>query len=430
MRNNTRSKVRKILLLASVLVLMLALCGCRTRITNNDEVSNVMYDEEGFMQDEYNMRRDELGLSRAKKPIFTGFGAPEDDYEDYDYGEDAQTLEDYEPDESEEPYNDTEETETAQGSSSGSGTSGSGTGRVIRRRSTSGGSSSSDTTTVEVVLDANGGSFDGDKTVTVKVEKTGKYESLPVPTAPEGQTFAGWFTKSSGGTNVIGKKVASSKKHKLYAHWETSSDPAKKTYTVTLDANGGSLEGGNTLSVEEGSAYGTLPEPTYTGYTFDGWYTAADGGDKIESGTAFTANSDQTLYAHWTKDPYKYWTTQLKGKADAIEEKYKYKSGTDAGEFLQDCGMESTEGNDYDFEIFYGSKEDATPGDRNILVIPKEATKGTTEDNVKLLYKLKVITKLYEDTGLDISKAAEELEVNEADLKSIEIITAGSDDPA
>lgn len=356
MKRNNYSKVRKIMILAAVLVLMLALCGCRTRITNNDEVSNVMYDEKGSLQDEYNMRRDELGLSRAKKPIFTGFGAPEEDYEDYDYGEDAQTLEDYEPDESEEPYDDTEEPESASGSASGSGTSESGSGKVIRKR-TSGGNSSADATEVEVVLDAgtNGGTIGGSKTATVSLKKTGTYD-LPSPDARDGYNFTGWFTRKEGGTNVDGRKLASEKKHKLYAQWE-------KVKT----------------------------EPD--------------------------------------KDPYKYWEAQLRAKAELIEKKCKYKSGTDAGEFLQDCGMESTDGDDYDFEIFYGSKEDVTPGSKEVLVIPKEATKSTTKDNVKLIYKLKVITTLYEGTGLDVSKAAEELEVNESELESIEIIPAKNDDP-
>ena len=49
MRMIKNSRVSKILFLAAVLILMLGLCGCRTRITNNDEVSNVMYDEEGLM---------------------------------------------------------------------------------------------------------------------------------------------------------------------------------------------------------------------------------------------------------------------------------------------------------------------------------------------------------------------------------------------
>ena len=54
---------------------MLSLCGCRTRLTNNDEVLSVVYDEDVFTQYDYEMRREELGLGKAKKPIFNGFGS-------------------------------------------------------------------------------------------------------------------------------------------------------------------------------------------------------------------------------------------------------------------------------------------------------------------------------------------------------------------
>ncbi|MDU2155964.1 BspA family leucine-rich repeat surface protein, partial [Clostridium sp.] len=49
-----------------------------------------------------------------------------------------------------------------------------------------------------------------------------------------------------------------------------------------------------------GSQYGTLPTPTRTGYTFNGWYTAASGGTKVSSTTTIGA-SNTTIYAHWTK---------------------------------------------------------------------------------------------------------------------------------
>ncbi|MGN1193932.1 MAG: InlB B-repeat-containing protein, partial [Acutalibacteraceae bacterium] len=52
--------------------------------------------------------------------------------------------------------------------------------------------------------------------------------------------------------------------------------------------------------IKTGSTYGTLPTPTRTGYTFDGWYTSATGGTKITSSATVTATGDQTLYAHWT----------------------------------------------------------------------------------------------------------------------------------
>lgn len=41
----------------------------------------------------------------------------------------------------------------------------------------------------------------------------------------------------------------------------------------------------------------SLPEPTMTGYRFEGWYTDTLEGDKITLNTEFGA--DTTIYAHW-----------------------------------------------------------------------------------------------------------------------------------
>ena len=76
-RTSGRKAVR-ICCIASVLILMLGLCGCRTRLSNNDEVLSVVYDEDVFKSAEYQMRRDELGLDKAKKPFFNGFSSPEE----------------------------------------------------------------------------------------------------------------------------------------------------------------------------------------------------------------------------------------------------------------------------------------------------------------------------------------------------------------
>ena len=62
--------------------------GCRTRITNNNEVSNVYYDEDGFLTETYQMRRDELGLSTAEKPILPDLGSG-DTEDDFDSAEDS-----------------------------------------------------------------------------------------------------------------------------------------------------------------------------------------------------------------------------------------------------------------------------------------------------------------------------------------------------
>ena len=44
--------------------------------------------------------------------------------------------------------------------------------------------------------------------------------------------------------------------------------------------------------------YITLPTPTKTGYTFDGWYTEATGGTKVTTPTVALL-SGKTVYAHW-----------------------------------------------------------------------------------------------------------------------------------
>ena len=68
-------------------------------------------------------------------------------------------------------------------------------------------------------------------------------------------------------------------------------------YTVKFNPNGGSISP-STRSIKKGSTIGELPIPTRSGYTFDGWYTAANGGAKISSSQII--NGDVTYYAHWT----------------------------------------------------------------------------------------------------------------------------------
>ena len=72
---------------------------------------------------------------------------------------------------------------------------------------------------------------------------------------------------------------------------------------VTFDANGGSVRT-SSKTVAYKLTYGDLPTPTRSGYTFDGWYTARNGGTKITSSTTVSAKSNQTLYAHWTENTY------------------------------------------------------------------------------------------------------------------------------
>ena len=50
--------------------------------------------------------------------------------------------------------------------------------------------------------------------------------------------------------------------------------------------------------------YASLPTPTRSGYTFDGWFTASSGGTQITNTTAVPVDIglNKTLYAQWTQD--------------------------------------------------------------------------------------------------------------------------------
>ena len=124
-----------------------------------------------------------------------------------------------------------------------------------------------------------------------------------------GYKLVGWNTSASATTNntsytlSTNKLTLSSDNNK--STWYPICTPNK--YIVTFDANRGTASTGS-KSVTYGSAYGTLPTATRADngsikYTFEGWYTAATGGTKIESTTTYNTAGNQTLYAHWLSSP-------------------------------------------------------------------------------------------------------------------------------
>ncbi|MBS7404023.1 MAG: InlB B-repeat-containing protein, partial [Eubacteriales bacterium] len=149
----------------------------------------------------------------------------------------------------------------------------------------------------------------GGATATKQVTYDSTYGTLPTPTKT-GYTFNGWFTAQTGGSKVESSTtVKTASNHTIYAHWTANK------YTVTANANGGTIpttsgwtvaSGGATATkqVTYDSTYGTLPTPTKTGYTFNGWFTAQTGGTQIKADTKVTITANQTIYAHWTANTY------------------------------------------------------------------------------------------------------------------------------
>lgn len=70
---------------------------------------------------------------------------------------------------------------------------------------------------------------------------------------------------------------------------------------VTFDANGGAWSSGETMHyVKITDKVAAESTPVRNGYTFLGWYTAVDGGDRANFED--TVNGPTTLYAHWAKN--------------------------------------------------------------------------------------------------------------------------------
>ena len=122
--------------------------------------------------------------------------------------------------------------------------------------------------------------------------------TLPSDTRP-GDSFDGWFTAASSGTEVGGAGSSYSIPVggiTLYAHWTENTIDA-----VAFNSDGGAAVA--SLSGPDGSSI-TLPSDTYPGYVFDGWFTQASGGTKVGgAGSSYTIPSGGiTLDAQWTEN--------------------------------------------------------------------------------------------------------------------------------
>ncbi len=143
-------------------------------------------------------------------------------------------------------------------------------------------------TSSTVTFNANGGSV-SETSKTVYYNQA--FGALPTPTRAN-YNFAGWYTAASGGTQITAETfVTALANQTLYAHW------TPKTFTVTYDANGGSVSP-SSKTLTFGDALGTLPTPTRANYNFAGW--------RLSDGTAVNASSKPgtaanfTIYANWT----------------------------------------------------------------------------------------------------------------------------------
>ncbi len=144
-----------------------------------------------------------------------------------------------------------------------------------------------------------------------------KYGTLPTATRT-GYTFGGWWTASSGGTQITSNSIYNGEY--IYAHWNAN------VVKINLNANGGSggataiwfKYGTNTMYSNSActSSISSISLPSRTGYTFNNYYcaSATQGANTNESYIYSGGNwgadlctdfySEATLTASWTIKSY------------------------------------------------------------------------------------------------------------------------------
>lgn len=212
------------------------------------------------------------------------------------------------------------------------------------------------------VVDATGISI----TEQSKAEESILFSDITV--SRSGYLFDGWF-RDEACSNLYwteGNQYPTMPSNDLtvYAKWTAHS------YTITFDANGGTV-GSNTMTVLCDEPIGELPVAQRDYYTFNGWFTAADGGEVVKPETVRTDAQNITLYAHWTLNPVSGWVLKSNMPTDAqiVNQKWSYNERSN---------LESTSTN-MDGYTQYGSYwVQSASGSANYATFPKGYDTGNS----------------------------------------------------
>lgn len=119
--------------------------------------------------------------------------------------------------------------------------------------------------------------------------------TLPTPTR-EGYTFLGWYDADE---NKVESFDPAGDTISVKAKWELLNTSHTITY-VGVDG----ITNTNPETISETGEDVTLVDVSKTGYTFLGWFDAAEGGNKVTTLVASETTEDVTLYAHWEEKEY------------------------------------------------------------------------------------------------------------------------------
>lgn len=152
-----------------------------------------------------------------------------------------------------------------------------------------------------------------------------KVNSIKLYTSSDGSSWTeqGSYTKSSGAQTINLASPTANLYYKIefdcqshtsngfisvsQVDYYIASGPT--LYTVTFDANGGSVTPTSATQVSAGAAI-TLPTPTRDGYNCTGWYTATSSGTKRgDAGGSYTPAANETIHAQWSAKTYTNYRT-------------------------------------------------------------------------------------------------------------------------
>jgi len=145
--------------------------------------------------------------------------------------------------------------------------------------------------TFNITYTLNGGALPTGAITTFNIESGNVV--LPIPTRPHFD-FAGWFTT----TNFSGNAVTyipngSTGNRTFFARWTA------RSYTITINLNSGVLP----ISVPETytieSPLIVIPNPTRSGFTFEGWYANANFTGSRVASIATGSTGNRAFYARW-----------------------------------------------------------------------------------------------------------------------------------
>ena len=243
------------------------------------------------------------------------------------------------------------------------------------------------------------------------------YGTLPTPTkssdAEYTYAFAGWYTAASGGTQVTANTTMGAGNTTIYAHWTAT----RRSYTINYQTTYGSLN-----RTSQSVAYGskgscTLTMPSnnaqYT-YTFQGWYTAANGGG-TKVGSSLTLETPSvtgaaTYYAYVTRATNKYtFTFNANGgstpSSSSITKNYNEAIGT-----LPTCSRAADNTYTYAFAGWFDTS--ATSGGTQLTTTTKVTSNKTWYARWTATYKNYTVT--WNGNGGTPSKSSSSFHYNDA----------------